>query len=36
VYPFGDRDLNRRIFAAMALDRLRQYLQGRLALNESG
>ena len=26
VFPFGDRDLNRRIFAAMALDRLRQYL----------
>jgi nicotinamide-nucleotide amidase len=33
VYPFGDRDLNRRIFAAMALDRLRQYLQGRLVLD---
>jgi len=26
VFPFGDRDLNRRIFAAMALDRLRQHL----------
>ncbi len=26
VFPFGDRDLNRRIFTAMALDRLRQYL----------
>ena len=26
VSPFGDRDLNRRIFAAMALDRLRQNL----------
>jgi nicotinamide-nucleotide amidase len=26
VFPFGDRDLNRRIFAAMALDRLRQYV----------
>jgi nicotinamide-nucleotide amidase len=26
VFPFGERDLNRRIFAAMALDRLRQYL----------
>ena len=36
VYPFGDRDLNRRIFAAMALDRLRQYLQGHLVLEGSG
>jgi nicotinamide-nucleotide amidase len=26
VFPFGDRDLNRRIFAAITLDRLRQYL----------
>lgn len=26
VFAFGDRDLNRRIFAAMAFDRLRQYL----------
>ena len=26
VFPFGDRDLNRRIFAAVALDRLRQHL----------
>ena len=26
VFPFGDRDLNRRIFTAMALDRLRQHL----------
>ena len=30
VFPFGDRDLNRRIFAAMAFDRLRQYLLGDL------
>ena len=36
VYPFGDRDLNRRIFAAMALDRLRQYLQGHLVLESIG
>jgi nicotinamide-nucleotide amidase len=26
VFPFGDRDLNRRIFTAMAFDRLRLYL----------
>jgi len=30
VFPFGDRDLNRRIFAAMAFDRLRLFLQGKL------
>ncbi len=34
VYPFGDRDLNRRVFAAAAMDRLRRYLQGHLALHE--
>ncbi len=32
VFPFGDRDLNRRVFAATAMDHLRQYLQGRLSL----
>ncbi len=32
VFPFGDRDLNRRVFAATAMDYLRQYLQGRLGL----
>jgi nicotinamide-nucleotide amidase len=32
VFPFGDRDLNRRVFAATAMDRLRQYLQGHLSL----
>ena len=32
VFPFGDRDLNRRIFAAMAFDRLRQYLLGELRI----
>ncbi len=32
VFPFGDRELNRRVFAATALDRLRQYLLGRLDL----
>ena len=32
VFPFGDRDLNRRIFAAMAFDRLRQYLLGHLTV----
>ena len=36
VFPFGDRDLNRRIFAAKALDRLRQYLQGHLDLDSGG
>ena len=29
VFPFGDRDLNRRVFAATAMDHLRQHLQGR-------
>lgn len=32
VFPFDDRDLNRRIFAAMAFDRLRLYLMGSLSL----
>jgi len=32
VFPFGDRDLNRRIFAAMAFDRLRLYLMGLLSI----
>ena len=32
VFAFGDRDLNRRIFTAMAMDRLRQYLLGHLSL----
>ncbi len=32
VFPFGDRDLNRRIFAAAAMDRLRQWLLEHLAL----
>ena len=36
VFPFGDRDLNRRIFAAMAMDRLRHHLQGRLPLDGNG
>ena len=31
VFPFNDRELNRRIFAAMAFDRLRQYLLGALS-----
>ena len=35
VFPFGDRDLNRRLFAATAFDRLRQYLMGTLRLNGS-
>jgi hypothetical protein len=33
VFPFGDRDLNRRLFAATAFDRLRQYLMGTLRVN---
>ena len=33
VFPFGDRDLNRRIFAAMAFDRLRLYLMGALPMD---
>jgi nicotinamide-nucleotide amidase len=32
AFPFGDRDLNRRVFAATAMDRLRHYLQGHLSL----
>ncbi|MDJ0989531.1 MAG: nicotinamide-nucleotide amidohydrolase family protein, partial [Desulfobacterales bacterium] len=32
VFPFGDRDLNRRIFAAAAMDCLRQWLLEHLAL----
>ena len=36
VFPFGDRDLNRRVFAAAAMDRLRRYLQGHLALHQDG
>ncbi len=32
VFPFGDRDLNRRVFAAAAMDRLRLYLEGHLVL----
>ncbi|MGD9329772.1 MAG: CinA family nicotinamide mononucleotide deamidase-related protein [Desulfobacterales bacterium] len=32
VFPFGDRDLNRRIFAAMAFDRLRLYLLEELRI----
>lgn len=32
VFPFGDREMNRRIFAAMAFDRLRLYLMGSLAM----
>ncbi len=32
VFPFGDRDLNRRVFAATAMDHLRHHLQGRLSL----
>lgn len=35
VSPFGDRDLNRRLFAAMAMDRLRQYLLGQLRIPEN-
>lgn len=31
VFTFGDRELNRRVFAAAAMDRLRLYLQGRLS-----
>ena len=34
VFPFGERDLNRRIFAAAAMDRLRQHLLGYLDLSE--
>ena len=30
VFPFGDRDMNRRIFAATAFDRLRLLLAGEL------
>jgi len=33
VFPFGDRDLNRRIFAAMAFDRLRLFLMGCLSMS---
>lgn len=33
-FSFGDRDLNRRIFAAMAFDRLRLYLLGSLPLKK--
>jgi nicotinamide-nucleotide amidase len=36
VFNFGDRDLNRRIFAAMAMDRLRLHLLGHLPLREEG
>ncbi len=36
IFPFGDRDLNRRVFAATAMDRLRRYLQGHLALHADG
>lgn len=32
VFPFGDRDLNRRIFSAMAFDRLRLYLTGTFSM----
>ena len=32
VFPFGDRDMNRRVFAATAFDRLRLLLAGELAL----
>lgn len=32
IFPFGDREMNRRIFAAMAFDRLRLYLMGSLAM----
>ena len=35
VFPFGDRDLNRRLFAATEFDRLRQYLLGTLRVNGS-
>lgn len=35
VFPFGDRDLNRRIFAATAFDRLRLFLAGELKLDEA-
>jgi nicotinamide-nucleotide amidase len=35
AFPFGDRDLNRRLFAATAFDRLRQYLLGILRINGS-
>lgn len=34
-FSFGDRDLNRRLFAATAFDRLRQYLMGTLQVNGS-
>ena len=30
VFPFGDRDMNRRVFAATAFDRLRLLLAGEL------
>ena len=33
VLPFGDRDLNRRVFAATAFDRLRLLLAGELRLD---
>ena len=33
VFPFGDRDLNRRIFSAMAFDRLRLYLMKSISLH---
>lgn len=32
IFPFGDREMNRRIFAAMAFDRLRLYLMESLAM----
>ncbi|MBL0715305.1 MAG: nicotinamide-nucleotide amidohydrolase family protein, partial [Desulfosarcina sp.] len=32
VFPFGDRSMNRRVFAATAMDRLRQYLKGYLTI----
>ena len=35
AFPFGDRDLNRRLFAATAFDRLRQYLLGIPRINGS-
>jgi nicotinamide-nucleotide amidase len=36
VFAFGDRDLNRRMFAAMAMDRLRRHLLGFLGLQADG
>jgi nicotinamide-nucleotide amidase len=36
VFPFGDRDLNRRVFAATAMDRLRQHLSGYLSPGSGG